>query len=121
MGGDCLYLNVWTPAKTANEKLPVLVVIHGGGFAAGSASEPRNDGEWFARQGIVVVAANYRLGLFGFMAHPELTTESDGRGSDNYGMLDQVVALQWVHDNIAAFGGGPCERLVHFLFNVEVD
>ena len=107
MSEDCLYLNVWTPAQKADEKLPVLVVFHGGGFAAGSGSEPRTDGEWFARQGIVVVAPNYRLGLFGFMAHPELTAESDGKGSGNVGLLDQVAALEWVRDNIAAFGGNP--------------
>jgi para-nitrobenzyl esterase len=107
MGEDCLYLNVWSPSETPDSKLPVLVVFHGGGFAAGSASEPRTDGEWFARQGIVVVAPNYRLGVFGFLAHPELTAESGGRGSGNYGMLDQVAALEWVRDNIAAFGGDP--------------
>lgn len=107
MDEDCLYLNVWTPARSADERLPVLVVVHGGGYVAGSASEPRTDGEWFARQGIVVVAANYRLGVFGFLAHPELTAESDHGSSGNYGFLDQVAALQWVHDNIAAFGGDP--------------
>ena len=107
MGEDCLYLNVWTPTTSPDSRLPVLVVFHGGGFAAGSASEPRTDGEWFARQGIVVVAPNYRLGVFGFLAHPELTAESGGRGSGNYGMLDQVAALEWVRDNIAAFGGDP--------------
>jgi para-nitrobenzyl esterase len=107
MGEDCLYLNVWTTAKTAQEKRPVLVVFHGGGFAAGSASEGRTDGEWFARQGIVVVAPNYRLGVFGFLAHPELSKESGGRGSGNYGMLDQAAALEWVKANVAAFGGDP--------------
>ena len=107
MGEDCLYLNVWTTAKTAKEKRPVLVVFHGGGFAAGSASEGRTDGEWFARQGIVVVAPNYRLGVFGFLAHPELSKESAGRGSGNYGMLDQAAALEWVKANVAAFGGDP--------------
>lgn len=107
MGEDCLYLNVWTTARSAKEKRPVLVVFHGGGFAAGSASEPRCDGEWFAKQGIVVVAPNYRLSLFGFMAHPELTRESGGKGSGNYGMLDQAAALQWVQRNVAAFGGDP--------------
>jgi para-nitrobenzyl esterase len=107
MGEDCLYLNVWTTAKTAKEKRPVLVVFHGGGYAAGSASEGRTDGEWFARQGIVVVAPNYRLGVFGFLAHPDLSKESGGRGSGNYGMLDQAAALEWVKANIAAFGGDP--------------
>jgi para-nitrobenzyl esterase len=107
MGEDCLYLNVWTPAQKPGEALAVLFVLHGGGFAAGSGSEPRTDGEWFAKQGIVVVEPNYRLGLFGFLAHPELSAESGGRGSGNYGMLDQVAALRWVQDNIAAFGGNP--------------
>jgi para-nitrobenzyl esterase len=107
MGEDCLYLNVWTTAKRAGEKRPVFFVIHGGGFAAGSASEGRTDGEWFARQGIVVVEANYRLGVFGFLAHPELSKESGGRGSGNYGMLDLVTALEWTRKNVAAFGGDP--------------
>jgi para-nitrobenzyl esterase len=107
MDEDCLYLNVWTTARAAGEKRPVLVVFHGGGFAAGSASEPRTDGEWFAKQGVVVVAPNYRLGVFGFLAHPELSAESGGRGSGNYGMLDQARALEWVRDNVAAFGGDP--------------
>jgi len=107
MSEDCLYLNVWTPARKPNEKRPVFVVFHGGGFAAGSSSEPRTDGEWFARQGIVVVDPNYRLALFGFMAHPELTREGAGHGSGNYGMLDQAAALEWVKANIAAFGGDP--------------
>jgi len=113
MSEDCLYLNVWTPAENKDEKLPVLVVFHGGGFAAGSGSEPRTDGAWFARQGIVVVAPNYRLGLFGFLAHPGLTAESNGLGSGNYGMLDQVAALRWVHDNIAAFGGDPANVTIN--------
>jgi para-nitrobenzyl esterase len=107
MGEDCLYLNVWTTARAATEKRPVLVVFHGGGYAAGSASEPRTDGEWFAKQGIVVVAPNYRLGVFGFLAHPELSAESGGKGSGDYGMLDQARALEWVRDNVAAFGGDP--------------
>lgn len=113
MGEDCLYLNVWTPAKTPDEALPVLVVIHGGGFAAGSGSEPRTDGEWLAKQRIVVVEPNYRLGLFGFLAHPELSAESGGRGSGTYGMLDQVAALKWVRNNIAAFGGNPNDVTVN--------
>lgn len=107
MREDCLYLNIWTTAKSAQAKQPVLVVFHGGGFAAGSASEPRTDGEWFARQGIVVVAPNYRLGVFGFLAHPELSKEPGARGSGNQGLLDQAAALAWVRDNVAAFGGDP--------------
>jgi len=107
MGEDCLYLNVWTTARSPRARQPVLVVFHGGGFAAGSGSEPRTDGEWFARQGIVVVEPNYRLGVFGFLAHPELTRESGGHGSGNYGMLDQAAALEWVRRNVAAFGGDP--------------
>jgi para-nitrobenzyl esterase len=104
---DCLYLNVWTPAKAADERLPVMVWIHGGGFQNGSGSEPRQDGERLAGKGVVVVSFNYRLGVFGFFAHPELTKESRGGGSGNYGLFDQVAALQWVRKNIAAFGGDP--------------
>ena len=103
---DCLSLNIWTPAR-AGERLPVMVWIHGGGFAAGGGSEPRHDGQAFARKGIVLVTINYRLGVFGFLAHPELTKESGRGASGNYGLLDQVAALRWVHDNIAAFGGDP--------------
>jgi len=104
---DCLYLNVWTGAKTAQEKRPVLVYFYGGGFVAGDGSEPRYDGEALAKQGIVTVTVNYRLGLFGFMAHPELTKESPHHASGNYGLLDQQAAVQWVRTNIAAFGGDP--------------
>ncbi|MCC3153390.1 carboxylesterase family protein [Hymenobacter sp. BT770] len=104
---DCLYLNVWTPAKTAQERRPVLVYFYGGGFVAGDGSEPRYDGESMARQGIVAVTVNYRLGVFGFLAHPELTKESPNHASGNYGLLDQAAALQWVRANIAAFGGDP--------------
>lgn len=107
MSEDCLYLNVWTPAKTGNEKLPVLVYFYGGGFMAGDGSEPRYDGESMARRGIVAVTVNYRLGVFGFLAHPELTKESSHHASGNYGLLDQSAALQWVQKNIAAFGGDP--------------
>ena len=103
---DCLYLNVWTPSP-AKKHLPVLVYFYGGGFAAGSGDEPRYDGTTFAKKGIIVVTVNYRLGVFGFLAHPELTAESPHKASGNYGMLDQVAALQWVHRNIAAFGGDP--------------
>ncbi len=106
MGEDCLYLNVWTTARPGG-KQPVLFVIHGGGFAQGSSSEPRTDGEWFAKQGIVVVEPNYRLGVLGFLAHPELSRESNGKGSGNYGLLDQAAALEWVRANAAAFGGDP--------------
>jgi para-nitrobenzyl esterase len=104
---DCLYLNVWTGAKTAKEKRPVLVYFYGGGLVAGDGSEPRYDGESMARQGIVAVTVNYRLGAFGFLAHPELTQESPNHASGNYGLLDQAAAIRWVRDNIAAFGGDP--------------
>lgn len=104
---DCLYLNVWTPAKSANAHLPVMVWIFGGGFQAGSASEPRQDGTALAHKGVIVVSMNYRLGVFGFFSDPELTKESSHHASGNYGLLDQVAALQWVHANIAAFGGDP--------------
>ena len=107
MSEDCLYLNVWTPAESDKERLPVLVYFYGGGFVAGDGSEPRYDGESMARRGIVVVTLNYRLGLFGFFAHPELTKESPHHASGNYGLLDQVAALGWVRENIAAFGGDP--------------
>jgi len=107
MSEDCLYLNVWTPSKTGNEKLPVLVYFYGGGFIAGDGSEPRYDGESMARRGIVAVTVNYRLGVFGFFAHSELTKESPHHASGNYGLLDQAAALQWVQKNIAAFGGDP--------------
>ena len=107
MNEDCLYLNVWTPAKTGNEKLPVLVYFYGGGFMAGDGSELRYDGESMARTGIVTVTVNYRLGIFGFLSHPELTKESPHHASGNYGLLDQSAALQWVQKNIASFGGDP--------------
>src|SRR5438045_1070459 len=107
MSEDCLYLNVWTPAKSGNEHLPVLVYFYGGGFLAGDGSEPRYDGESLARRGIVSITVNYRLGVFGFFAHPELTKESPHHASGNYGLLDQSAALQWVQKNIAAFGGDP--------------
>ncbi len=107
MSEDCLYLNIWTPAKSGNEKLPVMVYFFGGGFRAGDGSEPRYDGESMATKGIVAVTVNYRLGVFGFLAHPELTKESPHRASGNYALLDQNAALQWVHRNIAAFGGDP--------------
>jgi len=104
---DCLYLNVWTPAQTPNDLLPVFVYFYGGGFVAGDGSEWRYDGADMAQKGIVTVTVNYRLGIFGFFAHPGLTKESTHHSSGNYGMLDQQAALQWVHDNIHAFGGDP--------------
>jgi para-nitrobenzyl esterase len=104
---DCLYLNVWTGAASANEKRPVFVYIYGGGFREGSAEVPVYDGEGLARKGLVVVTPNYRLGVLGFLAHPELASESAHHVSGNYGMLDQLAALRWVHENIARFGGDP--------------
>jgi para-nitrobenzyl esterase len=104
---DCLYLNIWTPAKSASERLPVLIYFYGGGYQAGDGSEPRYDGEAIARKGVVTLTANYRLGIFGFFAHPELTKESPQHASGNYGLLDQSAAIRWVYDNIAAFGGDP--------------
>lgn len=102
---DCLFLNVWTPARSTNERLPVLVWLHGGGYTEGSASVPAYDGEALARKGLVVVTINYRLGFFGYLAYPELSRESERGASGNYGLLDQIGALQWVAKNIAAFGG----------------
>jgi len=107
MSEDCLYLNVWTPAMSSKQKLPVLVYFYGGGFVAGDGSEPRYDGESMAKNGIVAVTVNYRLGIFGFFADPELTKESPHHASGDYGLLDQHAALVWVHKNIAAFGGDP--------------
>lgn len=107
MSEDCLYLNVWSPAKSANEKLPVLVYFYGGGFAAGDGSESRYDGENMAKKGIVTLTVNYRLGIWGFFAHPELTKESPNHASGNYGLLDQNAALKWVQANISKFGGDP--------------
>jgi para-nitrobenzyl esterase len=104
---DCLYLNVWTPAKRNTKDLPVLLYYYGGGNSAGDASEPRYDGEAMAKKGIVVVTCNYRLGIFGFLTHPELSAEAPYKASGNYGMLDQAEALKWVQKNIAAFGGDP--------------
>jgi para-nitrobenzyl esterase len=106
---DCLYLNVWTAAKAANEKRPVIVWTYGGGFTSGAGSEPRYDGEALAKKGAVVVTYNYRLGTFGFFAHPELTKESGRNASGNYGMMDMAAALHWVQKNIAAFGGDPAK------------
>ncbi len=104
---DCLYLNVWTGAKSAKEKRPVLVWIYGGGFVSGGSAVPIYDGEAMAKKGIVFVSINYRVGPFGFFAHPELTKESGKNASGNYALMDQIAALEWVRKNIAAFGGNP--------------
>lgn len=102
---DCLYLNIWTPANRNSKNLPVLVYFFGGGNVAGDASEYRYDGESMAKKGMVVVTTNYRLNIFGFFAHPELSKEASYGASGNYGLLDQNMALRWVQKNIAAFGG----------------
>lgn len=104
---DCLYLNVWTPAKAAGEKHAVFVWIYGGGFNEGSTTVPVYDGEALAKKGLVVVTVNYRVGVLGFLTHPELTKESGYSASGNYALLDELAALRWVHENIAAFGGDP--------------
>jgi para-nitrobenzyl esterase len=107
MSEDCLYLNVWTPTTETGARLPVLVWIHGGGFQGGSGYHPSYDGETLAQQGVVVVTFNYRVGIFGFLAHPDLTKEAEPQASGNYGFLDQIAALHWVQRNIEKFGGDP--------------
>jgi para-nitrobenzyl esterase len=104
---DCLYLNVWTPASSASERLPVLVWIYGGGGVSGSTAEPIYDGNAIAKKGVVVVSMNYRVNVFGWFAHPELTKESLHHASGNYGSLDQLAGIQWVKNNIGQFGGDP--------------
>jgi para-nitrobenzyl esterase len=104
---DCLYLNVWTSVKKTKEKLPVFVWIYGGGLSSGSANCDIYDGEEMAKKGVVFVSINYRVGVLGFMAHPELSKESGHNSSGNYGFLDQMEALRWIQKNIAAFGGDP--------------
>lgn len=105
---DCLYLNVWTPVNSnGTSKLPVMVWIHGGGFTGGSGSSPQNFGNAFAKQGVVLVTINYRLGRLGFFAHPALSEEFPNEPKGNYGFMDQIAALQWIQKNIAAFGGNP--------------
>jgi para-nitrobenzyl esterase len=104
---DCLYLNIWTPAKSAQERLPVIVWIYGGGYINGSASMPLYWGDRLAHKGVIVVTIAYRLGPLGFLAHPELTRESAHHSSGNYGLMDQIAALEWIQRNIAAFGGDP--------------
>lgn len=107
MSEDCLYLNVWTPAKNASDHVPVLVWIYGGGFNAGATSIPTYSGEVLAKKGVVLVSIAYRLGPLGFFAHPELTAESPHHASGNYGLMDMIAGLQWIQKNIAAFGGNP--------------
>ncbi|NIA56957.1 carboxylesterase family protein [Massilia sp. TW-1] len=104
---DCLYLNVWAPAAKRKQRLPVLVWIHGGGFVSGGATVPVYDGSHLATKGMVVVSINYRLGVYGFLSHPDLRKENPANASGNYGLLDQIAALHWVQDNISAFGGDP--------------
>ncbi|MBB4097599.1 carboxylesterase/lipase family protein [Sphingomonas kyeonggiensis] len=104
---DCLFLNVWTPKAAGSAKLPVMVWIHGGGFVSGSSAAPETDGARLAGRGVVLVSFNYRLGRFGFFAHPALTVEAGGRPTGNWGLMDQIAALNWVQRNIAAFGGDP--------------
>jgi para-nitrobenzyl esterase len=104
---DCLYLNVWSPAKSAHAKVPVLVWIYGGGFSVGGTSVPVYSGEVLARKGVVLVSIAYRMGVLGFLAHPELSAESSQHVSGNYGLLDMISALGWIRKNIAAFGGDP--------------
>ena len=104
---DCLYLNVWTPASSASERLPVLVWIYGGGGVSGSTAEPIYDGNAITKKGVVVVSMNYRVNVFGWFAHPELTRESPHHSSGNYGSLDQLAGIQWVKNNIGQFGGDP--------------
>lgn len=103
---DCLYLNIWTPAKSPRERHAVMVWIYGGGFSIGATSLPQYDGEKLAKKGVVLVSVAYRLGELGFLAHPELSAENNGH-SGNYGLLDQIAGLRWVQRNIAAFGGDP--------------
>ena len=107
MDEDCLYLNVWTPAQSPDEKLPVMFWVHGGVFLSGYGHSAHFDGEPYARQGVILVTINYRLNIFGWMVHPELDAESEHGVSGNYGLLDQIAALAWTRRNIAAFGGDP--------------
>ena len=104
---DCLYLNIWSPAKSSKEKIPVLVWIYGGGFSFGSTSEPTYSGEKLAAKGVILVSIAYRVGQLGFLAHPELSAESSHHVSGNYGLLDMIAGLQWIQKNIGAFGGDP--------------
>ncbi len=110
---DCLYLNIWSPATSPNEKLPVMVWIHGGGFAFGSPSDDWTSGEMLAEKGVILISVAYRLGQLGFLAHPELTTESSNNASGNYGLMDMIAGLKWIQTNISKFGGDP-ERVTIF-------
>lgn len=112
MSEDCLYLNVWTPVDETGARLPVYVWFHGGSFVRGSAAEPVYDGAAMARRGIVVVSVNYRLGAFGFFAHPALTGASGNAASGNYALLDAIAALRWIRNNIESFGGDPAQVVV---------
>ena len=109
MAEDCLYLNIWTPAQSSEERLPVMIWIFGGGMTCGYPAEMEFDGERIARRGVILVSVNYRLNAFGFLAHPELTVEAEARGEigTNFGLLDQQAGIQWVKRNIKAFGGNP--------------
>jgi para-nitrobenzyl esterase len=104
---DCLYINIWSPAKNADERLPVLVWIYGGGFSFGSSTLPVTNGQHLARKGVILATINYRVGPLGFLAHPDLSAESPQRASGNYGLQDQIAGLKWIQRNIAAFGGDP--------------
>ncbi len=112
MSEDCLYLNIWVP-DGADGSCPVGFYIHGGGFGGGFSSELEFDGAEYCRRGVILVTINYRVNVFGFLAHPQLSAESGWNGSGNYGILDQIAALKWVHENIAAFGGNP-EKITVF-------
>ena len=108
MSEDCLYLNVWTPAKSASDRVPVLVWIYGGGFDGGRHVRARTTAaRSLAKKGVVLVSIAYRVGQLGFLAHPELSAETTNHVSGNYGLLDMIAGLQWVQKNIAAFGGDP--------------
>jgi len=109
---DCLFINIWTPAPSAEARLPVVVFIHGGGNWRGAASENQYDGAYIAKKGVVFVSFNYRMNVFGFLAHPELTGESEHHASGNYALLDQIAALEWIQKNIGSFGGDPSDVMI---------
>src|SRR5665213_2820447 len=109
---DCLYLNIWAPAVATSVRLPVMVFLHGGGFAHASGAHPFTNGAHLAARGVIVVSVNYRLGRFGFFAHPALTREDPSGHLGNYGLLDQIAALRWIKENATAFGGDPANLTV---------